>query len=124
MIYQIMLLIVLRQYNCDDCDKVCVRKDHLKRHMIKIHNKELPLSPRKPKYETRVIELPNRESEEVFYCTECGEKFTRKNHLKRHAVTHTGEKPFLCEFCGGRFTRTDATQARMSKNENPAEVLR
>jgi uncharacterized Zn-finger protein len=72
----------------------------------------------------RVIELPNRESDEVFYCIECGEKFTRKDHLKRHAVTHTGEKPFSCEFCGGRFTRTDATQARMSKNENPAEVLR
>ena len=105
-----------------------MRKDHLKRHMIKIHNKELPLSPRKPKYETRVIELPNRESDEVFYCIECGEKFTRKDHLKRHAVTHTGEKPFSCEFCGGRFTRTDALMQHKlgcwTKNETPAEVLK
>ena len=76
----------------------------------------------------RVIELPNRESDEVFYCIECGEKFTRKDHLKRHAVTHTGEKPFSCEFCGGRFTRTDALMQHKlgcwTKNETPAEVLK
>lgn len=122
----------MRQYNCDDCEKVFVRKDHLKRHMIKIHNKELPVSPRKPRSESSEKgdrpRQPKRESDEVFYCTECGKKFTRKDHLKRHAVTHTGEKPFSCEFCGGRFTRTDALLQHklgcQTKNETPAEVLK
>jgi len=123
---------LIRQYNCDDCEKVFVRKDHLKRHMIKIHHKELPVSPRKPKVEggdkSDKLRQPKRESDEVFYCTECGKKFTRKDHLKRHAVTHTGEKPFSCEFCGGRFTRTDALMQHklgcQTKNETPAEVLK
>jgi len=122
----------LRQFHCEDCEKVFIRKDHLKRHMIKIHQKELPVSPRKPKAEAGdkgdKPRQPKRESDEVFYCTECGKKFTRKDHLKRHAVTHTGEKPFSCEFCGGRFTRTDALMQHklgcQTKNETPAEVLK
>ena len=59
----------------------------------------------------------------MFYC---GKKITRKDQLKRHAVTHTREKPFSCEFCGGRFTRTDALMQHklgcQTKIETHAEV--
>jgi len=34
----------------------------------------------------------------------CTEKFTRKSYLKKHALTHTGERPHGCDIFGKRFT--------------------
>ncbi|XP_034320302.2 zinc finger protein 22 [Magallana gigas] len=35
-----------------------------------------------------------------FECGECGRKFTRKEHVMRHMMTHTGESMYTCEVCG------------------------
>ncbi|OAA65550.1 Transcription factor [Niveomyces insectorum RCEF 264] len=43
----------------------------------------------------------------VFRCTVCGSNFTRREHLKRHARSHTREKPFRCGTCGKSFSRSD-----------------
>lgn len=32
-------------------------------------------------------------------CDVCNKRFTRKEHLDHHKVTHSGEKPFKCDVC-------------------------
>ncbi|KAI8984515.1 hypothetical protein BDF20DRAFT_792608, partial [Mycotypha africana] len=39
----------------------------------------------------------------------CGWSFKRYEHLKRHMLVHTGERPYTCHFpgCGKSFSRSD-----------------
>ncbi|KIX93947.1 uncharacterized protein Z520_10284 [Fonsecaea multimorphosa CBS 102226] len=48
--------------------------------------------------------------EKRYRCKECGQSFSRAEHLKRHQTRHTGAKPFSCVFCSRDFSRKDRLQ--------------
>ncbi|KAJ5612253.1 hypothetical protein N7510_005447 [Penicillium lagena] len=51
---------------------------------------------------------PNmKPAEKHFRCTVCQRAFTRIDHLKRHHLRHSGQKPYSCVFCNEAFARCD-----------------
>ena len=61
---------------CPDCGKKFVRKEELKLHKAKIHDK---LSP--------------------FNCERCGEGFFSKGNFNAHKLFHLGILKYVCEIC-------------------------
>ncbi|XP_073540679.1 uncharacterized protein [Phyllobates terribilis] len=46
------------------------------------------------------INLRIGKDEWPFSCSECGRRFKRKDHLKRHQTLHKDERPYSCSECG------------------------
>ncbi|CDH56634.1 hypothetical protein RO3G_05476 [Lichtheimia corymbifera JMRC:FSU:9682] len=52
---------------------------------------------------------PSKQNKHVCNYPHCGWSFKRYEHLKRHMLVHTGERPHACPYpgCGKRFSRSD-----------------
>jgi len=42
-----------------------------------------------------------------FQCDQCNKIFVNDAQIRRHVLTHTGEKPYCCRACNKRFLRND-----------------
>ena len=47
-------------------------------------------------------------SSSSFRCEVCGRGFSRQEHVRRHMMLHTGERPFKCKDCPMTFYREDS----------------
>jgi len=66
-------------------------------------------------------EKPKKE----FKCEYCSKVFGRQQHLKRHILTHTGERPYPCTLCDKRFRRSEHLKHHLaSHNSDPEAVQR
>lgn len=46
-------------------------------------------------------------------CPHCGKGFHSPKDLRRHIMTHTGEKPFLCPYCDHRANQKSNLKSHM-----------
>ncbi|KAH6971261.1 fungal-specific transcription factor domain-containing protein [Ilyonectria sp. MPI-CAGE-AT-0026] len=47
-------------------------------------------------------------SKQVRKCSQCGQCFSKTEHLARHIRSHTKERPFQCSTCGKSYSRHDS----------------
>ena len=73
-------------FQCEHCHRLFANKYKLKRH-----------------------EFVHKPQSKPYKCIweGCEQRFRATFDMKRHLVTHTGERPFGCHKCDKRFTRSD-----------------
>lgn len=124
-----------KPYKCPHCSESFIRSDYLERHM-KIHWKDggAPMvmppvvmkgsfsgigmsdssdstSPQKPTIGRAGLTPENYHFVDAgdgqYACKICDQVFTHSDSLRKHALTHTEEKPFFCDICDRSFNRVD-----------------
>ena len=55
-------------------------------------------------------------------CEVCGATFRSTSHLRRHSLTHTGERPYRCTLCSLAFTQSTHLR-RHVKNLHGRELI-
>lgn len=63
---------------------------------------------------TKVVKTIERK----YRCSFCSRCFGWPTDLKRHILTHTGEKPFVCKYCNSKFTRNFVLQKHMLRQHD------
>ncbi|XP_072279479.1 uncharacterized protein [Pyxicephalus adspersus] len=86
---------------------------------LRCNSAERPLEPQSPKIPLDVPHVAGNGRGDIhrekrpFVCSECGQCFKRKDHLKGHRKIHTGESCFSCSECKKSFyTRADMIRHR------------
>ncbi|XP_071373653.1 uncharacterized protein [Centroberyx affinis] len=51
--------------------------------------------------------------ERTQHCGQCGMSFIRRSHLRRHELLHSGLRPFACQVCGRQFSRSSHLNTHM-----------
>jgi len=85
------------------------RNDNKKNKKIgqKSSSKNIPNPPVKQ-------ESVETSEDKKFPCPDCGKSFGRKDHLNRHAMTHS-DVVYPCNICGSSFKRKDGLKHHLSK---------
>ena len=65
---------------------------------------------------TRTENVPIKLGVEKFRCPFCSTVMSRPSKIKRHILTHTGEKQFWCNVCDKGFIQKQHLQIHLAKN--------
>lgn len=61
-----------------------------------------------------------RDSDRPYKCTECEKTYGRRDYLREHVMSHTGERPFACDLCPAAYKRkSQLTEHKRKHNSDP-----
>ena len=115
----------IKPFKCDICDNFAfTEKKDLSRHKTKVHEDEVSEKPSscercgkcfaKATYMKR--HMITHTGNKSHTCKVCHKLFSFPAKLEVHMRTHTGEKPFECKFCSKKFTQTSARSGHVRRN--------
>jgi hypothetical protein len=94
-----------------------IRPFDLKKPKRGRRSKAFVQDPELEKPEPKILKKGNRAGLFICQVAGCEQFFSRKEHLERHLMMHTGEKPFRCMLCPKGFSREDNLKQHLRVHE-------
>lgn len=70
-----------------------------------------------------LLSMKKEKPKKEYRCEYCNKMFGRQQHLKRHILTHTGERPYPCNLCDKRFRRSEHLKHHLVKHQQEANTI-